>query len=248
MSQALTEGVKYFITGIRLLPKPGIRAFVILPLLANLLVFSGMIYYGSSQFSDWMSGFMGSIPGWLSFLEYVLWPIFALTIAVAVFFLFTIVANLIAAPFNGLLAERIQQQHAPDSLPQTFGMKDWMMLVPRSLSRELQKIMYYLPRALLLLVLTFIPVINLITPILWFLFSAWMLAIQYCDFAADNQQISFKAMLRQLKDDWGGSLGLGICLSLAMLIPGVNLILMPAAVIAGSLLWCQRHAAEAEQQ
>ncbi len=247
MTTAITEGARYFLQGIRLLPKPGIRAYVILPLLANMLVFGGMIYYGSNQFSEWMNSFMGSIPGWLSFLEYILWPIFALTIAVAVFFTFTIVANLIAAPFNGLLAERIQMQEAPDTLPKIFGLKDWVMLVPRSLKRELQKILYYLPRALLLLVLTFIPVINLITPVLWFLFSAWMMAVQYCDFAADNQMVSFKDMLRQLKQDWGRSLGLGVCLSLALLIPGINLILMPAAVISASLLWCQQHARTAKQ-
>lgn len=55
--------------------------------------------------------------------------------------------------------------------------------VPRIMKREWQKFAWYLPRAIVLLILYFIPGIGqTIAPVLWFLFSAWMLAIQYCDY------------------------------------------------------------------
>ncbi len=33
-----------------------------------------------------------------------------------------------------------------------------------------------------------------VAPVLWFLFSAWMLAIQYCDYPFDNHKVPFKEM------------------------------------------------------
>ncbi len=55
--------------------------------------------------------------------------------------------------------------------------------IPRIMKREWQKLARYLPRAIVLLLLYFIPGVGqTVAPVLWFLFSAWMLAIQYCDY------------------------------------------------------------------
>lgn len=58
----------------------------------------------------------------------------------------------------------------------------------------------YLPRAIVLLILYFIPGIGqTLAPVLWFLFSAWMLAIQYCDYPFDNHKVPFKTMREALR-------------------------------------------------
>ena len=48
--------------------------------------------------------------GWLHWL---LWPLFVLTVLIVVFYAFSLVANVIAAPFNSLLAERVGKMIAP---------------------------------------------------------------------------------------------------------------------------------------
>ncbi len=84
--------------------------------------------------------------------------------------------QLIAAPFSGLLAEQLEARLTGEAPPDT-GIWDIMKDLPRIMKREWQKLAYYLPRALLLFVLYFIPVIGqTAAPVLWFLFSAWMLA------------------------------------------------------------------------
>ena len=112
-----------------------------------------------------MEYMIGWLPDWLSFLTAILWPLFAATILLILFFTFTIVANIIAAPFNGFLAEKIQRQLDPECMPEG-GWKELAALVPRTIVRELQKLLYYLPRALGLLILSFIPVINIICTVL----------------------------------------------------------------------------------
>ena len=49
---------------------------------------------------------LSPLPGWLDWLRYILWPLFAVAAVLVTFFTFSLVANLVASPFNGLLAER----------------------------------------------------------------------------------------------------------------------------------------------
>lgn len=236
MNDSMTQGPACFLEGLRMLPEPALRWFVLLPLLINVLVFGGLVYWTFQQFGIWMESLFGWMPGWLSFLEYLLWPLLSMAVLGVVFFTFTIVGNFIAAPFNGLLAEKVQQLNGADDLPD-HQLRDWLTLLPGTIGRELHKMGYYLPRALLLLVLSLIPVVNLASPVLWLMFNSWMMSIQYCDYAADNRGVSFKDMLEKLRARRTSTWGFGATVSLVMLIPFINLVIMPAAVVGSTLLW-----------
>lgn len=238
------KGAGYLLRGLQMLPHPSIRHFVLIPLLVNILLFSGAIWLLMSQFDSWVDYLLTQLlPDWewLSFLRYVLWPLLALVVLVVVYYTFTLVANLIAAPFNGLLSEKVENSlrgvRSADE-----GWQAVLALVPRTLARELAKIAYYLPRVLLLLVLTFVPVVGLISPLLWFLFGAWMMSIQYCDYPMDNNKVSFAQMKLLLKEKRLTSVGFGGLIQLGMMVPLLNLILMPAAVVGATLYWVEEHA------
>ncbi|MDD7805047.1 MAG: sulfate transporter CysZ [Endozoicomonas sp. (ex Botrylloides leachii)] len=232
------SGPSCLFQGLRMIFDPALRWFVLWPLLINIMVFCGMVYWASLQFSHWMNALTSWLPHWLSFMTYLIWPLFALGMVSAIFFTFTIVGNFIASPFNALLSEKVQVMEGA-SLPE-MALKDWIIIVPKSLGRELKKLFYYLPRALILLILSFIPVINLISPLLWFAFNGWMLTIQYCDYAADNKSIPFKQMTTLLKKNSPTAWGFGLMVNLMMLVPLVNLLIIPAAVVGGTLLWERR--------
>ncbi|WOG26382.1 sulfate transporter CysZ [Endozoicomonas sp. 8E] len=233
------SGPGYFFKGISYLPDPAIRLFVLIPLTVNILVFGFLIYFGLQQMGVLMEQLLNWLPDWLSFLEFLLWPLLFLAMLGVVFFTFTIVGNFIAAPFNGLLAEKVQNLHGKTDLPE-YELKDWLTLLPRAIGREVRKLIYYLPKAVVLLILSFIPVVNLVTPVLWFLFNSWMMSIQYCDYAADNRGVSFNDMLERLKQDRNYVWGFGTAVTLFMLIPFINLLIMPAAVVGSTLLWEDR--------
>ena len=230
------NGSGYFLEGLKKLPEPDIRWFVLLPLLINVMVFGGLILLVFHQFDLWMDDLFGWFPAWLSFLEYLLWPILSMAVLGVVFFTFTILGNLIAAPFNGLLAEKVQRMNGATDLPD-YALKDWLALLPRTVGRELRKLLYFLPKAVVLLIVSFIPVINLVSPVLWFVFNSWMMSIQYCDYAADNMSVSFKDMLIRLRSERTRVWGFGAAVSLMLLVPFVNLLIMPAAVVGATLLW-----------
>ncbi|MFJ4053310.1 sulfate transporter CysZ [Pseudomonas sp. NPDC089743] len=237
MQAPVLSGPQYLREGLKLVLSPNLRLFVLLPLAINLLLFGGMIYFAGHQFGLWLDALLPTLPDWLSFLSYILWPLFVALLVLMVFFTFTLVANIIAAPFNGFLAEKVEVVvRGEDNFP-AFSWGELVAMVPRTFGREMRKLGYFLPRAIALFILSFIPVINVIAAPLWLIFGVWMMAIQYIDYPADNNKMSWQDMLAWLREKRWQSMGFGGITYLALLIPGVNVLMMPAAVAGATLFW-----------
>ncbi len=244
MPAPVLSGPQYLREGLKLVLSPGLRLFVLLPLAINLVLFVGLIYFAGHQFSLWVDALMPSLPSWLSFLSYVIWPLFVVLVAFMVFFSFTMLANIIAAPFNGFLSEKVETVvRGTDDFP-PFSWGELIAMIPRTLSREMRKLGYFLPRAIGLFILSLIPVVNLIAAPLWLLFGVWMMAIQYIDYPADNHKMSWQDMLAWLRQKRWQSLGFGGIVYLALLIPLVNILMMPAAVAGATLFWVRERGVE----
>ncbi len=237
MPLPVMRGPDYFTAGLRLILQPGLRLFVLLPLTINLLLFIGLISLAVRQFDVLLSSFMPSLPDWLSFLEFLLWPLFALLVLAIMFFTFTMVANLLAAPFNGFLSEKVEAVVRGTDTSPPFYWRELLAMVPRTIGRELRKLGYFLPRAIALLVLSLIPGINIIASPLWVLFGVWMMAVQYIDYPADNHKLGWQEMLVWLREKRWQSLGFGGMTYLVLLVPLVNVLAMPAAVAGATLFW-----------
>ena len=235
------SGVHYFAEGWRLISRPGIKRYVVLPLLVNVLLMGSAFWWLFSKLGGWIPQMMEHVPDWLQWLSYLLWPITVISVVLVAGYLFSTITNLIAAPFCGLLAEQLEGQLTGKPLPDS-GMVGLVKDVPRIMAREWRKLAYYLPRALVLLLLYFVPVVGqTAAPVLWFLFSAWMLAIQYCDYPLDNHKVSFADMRRALRQNKVHNLQFGALVSLFTLIPVLNLVILPVAVCGATAMWVDRY-------
>ncbi|TKB50659.1 sulfate transporter CysZ [Ferrimonas sediminicola] len=238
------SGASYFIKGFELIRTKGLRRFVLLPLSVNLILFSVAFYWLFQQLSRWIEQLMASLPEWLSWLDWALWPLAVVTVLVVFSFIFSSVMNWIAAPFNGLLAEQVERRLTGKSVNDD-GFADIIRDIPRVLGREWQKLKYYLPRALLLLVLFVIPGIGqTFAPVIWFLFSAWMMAIQYLDYPFDNHKIHFGVMRTALGERKGPAFTFGAAVAAFAMIPVVNLVVMPVAICGATALWVDQYRAQ----
>ena len=238
------RGAGFFLRGLSMLPEKGIRHFVLVPLLINMFLFSGAIWLLFDQMGVWIDYLLSSILpdwDWLQFLRYILWPMVAILVVITVYYSFSVVANIIAAPFNGILSEKVEQRLRGVTITDS-GWKEILALIPRTVAREVSKLLYYLPRLLFLMVLAFIPVLGWVAPFLLFLFGCWMMAIQYCDYPMDNNKVSFKDMKQSLKERRMTSVGFGGLVSIGMMIPLVNLLVMPAAVVGATIFWVEEYA------
>ncbi|MFW1678627.1 sulfate transporter CysZ [Pontibacter sp. JAM-7] len=234
-------GAGYLVKGLKMLPDPEIRPFVLVPLTINVVLFIAALWLLFSHMGSWIDYLLSFLPGWAGFLHWLLWPLFALMVLLLAYYSFSIFANLIAAPFNGFLSEKVEKRLRGE-LVVDEGWQALLAIIPRSIQRELAKLVYYLPRVLLLLIVSFIPVINIISPLLWLWFGAWMMAIQYCDYPMDNNNVSFRQMKVMLKQERLTAIGFGGLVQAGMLVPLLNLLIMPAAVVGATIYWVEAHA------
>ncbi|MFQ5579917.1 MAG: sulfate transporter CysZ [Nitrospiria bacterium] len=232
-------GAAYLLRGFFLLQKPGVRQYVIIPLSINVLLFSLVIWFGAGQFERF-TGWL--LPESYEWLEWFLWPLFALTMSVLVFFTFIHLGHLIGAPFNGLLSEAVEEYLSCRPAKEEMGLKRMIAGLGPVLISEFRKIIYFLSRGLPLLMLFFIPLLNILAPFIWVGFSAWMLALEYADYPMGNHGILFVEQRTRLKEKRLIVLGFGGATLILLMIPFLNFIAMPTAVAGATLMWVEQFA------
>ncbi|PCJ17276.1 MAG: sulfate transporter CysZ [Gammaproteobacteria bacterium] len=249
------KGARYLLQGLALLKTPGLRRYVAIPLIINSVLFSLLIYWLSSFASDAVESLVDKLPDLLSFLYWLIMPAFVFILFFLSAYVFNIFANFIAAPFNGLLAEKVESLRTGKSLSEPSSFRDFLKIVPHSLARELAKLKYYLPRVLALATLTLIsvvisliPIVGIIGPIIgliastaWFFWGAWMMTIQYMDYPMDNHQTNFEQLKGTVSQRRALSFGFGFSIVLTLSIPIINFVVMPAAVAGATLMWLEEH-------
>lgn len=233
------NGARYLLRGASLLSHRSLRAFVLVPLTVNILIFGSLLGVGYHYVAQLMNTMVNSIPDWLSFVQWILWPLIAITASLITGYLFTAVALIIASPFNSLLSEKAEELVTGEKVDSIEGLGPALMSVPKGILRELAKLLYYVPMALFVLLATFMPGINALAPVLWFLLGAWMMSIQFVDYPVDNHQLTFADVKDAVRSRRLSSLGFGGIVALCAGIPVVNFFVVPAAVVGATLLWVE---------
>ncbi len=240
------SGMGYFLSGLSLLKEKGVKRYVAIPLLINVTVFAAAIYLGSTYLALLMGWIEDKLPGWLDWLSWLLVPLFVIAAILVVFFGFAVAGNLIAAPFNGLLAEAVEMKLRGQPIESGGGWKKLAKDFFASLASELRKLTYFLVRALPLLILMLIPGVNVIASALWLLLSAWMLAVEYADYPMANHGLTFPRQRKILASRRFLTLGFGGTMTLVLMVPFLNFLLIPAGVAGATAMWVDQlsHAAE----
>ncbi|MBF0124051.1 MAG: sulfate transporter CysZ [Magnetococcales bacterium] len=237
-------GALCLLRGVVLLARAPLRPFVMVPLLVNSLLFGfGTLwffrYYRDTVHSvdQWIPSWLHWI-NWLNWIEWLLLPIFLATLITIVSLAFTAAANLISAPFNSLLAEKAEQlltgrplPPAMDSLATVIGN------ALRSLQHELKKLIRISLWMLMLWLLSFVPGLNIASSVVGILLASWLLAWEYLDFPMGNRGIQSPEIRRYMRQEPMVTLGFGLAALAMAMVPGLNLLAVPTAVVGATLLW-----------
>ncbi|MCA9379604.1 EI24 domain-containing protein [Candidatus Dojkabacteria bacterium] len=183
--------------------------------------------------------FLSVIPGFLtgviSFLVLVI--TFLTTI-----FLFFLLANIIASPFNGLLTDKMLTKAGVESENKT----DLVSLVVREIIRaikfEVLKIFLVIVLFVLSLIISIVPVIGVVLAgVINFIGNTYLSLVDYFDpglsYKGYNVSGKFKYVKNIIKESWGFFLLSG----LIMYIPFINIIYIPLAVITANLVLIEKN-------
>lgn len=216
----------FLLKGLKLSFSPELRKFIIIPILINIVLYSAAFVLGYFYVEDLINQF---IPGWLQWLRWILWPLFFISFFIAGFFTFTVLANLIAAPFYG----RLSTKTLALIRGQTVVSAEQPMA--KVIGAELIRVGYFSTRALPLLLLSVIPGLNVLAPVLWALFGAWGMVLEYMAYPLENEGLLFSEQKQLLKSVRLGAISFGGLAVLGLTIPVINIIVAPAAVIGATI-------------
>ena len=212
--------------GASLLGHKQLRKYVLIPILVNLVLFSSLLYFGYQSIGVLIVQF---IPDWLQWLDWLIYPLFFLSFLMLGFFTFSLLANLMAVPFYGGLAAKtlhILNNEVGEVIEQP---------VLSVLFSELKRIAYLLTRAIPLLIISIIPGLNVIAPILWGVYAAWGLGMEYFAYPLENEGVLFPEQRSALKTVRIGVLSFGGMVLFALMIPILNIFIPPMAVISATV-------------
>ena len=239
--QEIKLGFEYFVTGWHLIEQKGLRRFAVMPVLLNILLLGGLFIAFVFQIKDVVSHLMDYMPSWLSWLGGILPILIISMILVLYYFIFATLSGFIAAPFNGLLAEKVEKMMTGEDISND-SLWAFIKDTPRMLAREWQKLIYSLPKIIALFLLGFVPLLGqTVVPIATFVFTAWMFAIQYCDYPFDNHKVSFDIMKNALGNQRTQSLTFGGLVTCCTFVPVINLLIMPVAVCGATVMWVENY-------
>ncbi len=211
-------------------------ALCLMPLLINVLLFGGLIWWAYGWVEATSQYLVAQLPDWLEWLSYLVVPVFVLTCLVLIFYGFSVLANLIAAPFNGLLAEAVESQLTGQAVARRLASAAARYSAEPVL-RSCASCSILRCAPLPLLVLLLVPVVNVVASLLWVLFSAWMMTVQYIDYPMANHRLFFKEQRARLRKRPLLAWSFGGLVMLCTMIPLVNFFVMPAAVAGATVIW-----------
>jgi CysZ protein len=214
-----------------------VRLYALVPLLINIVLFGGLIWYSYMQLSPAVDWLMSFVPGFLDFLRWIIWAFITGLTTIVVFFTFTPIANIVAAPFNALLAERIEAVLTGKPLKSDTSFTE---IAISSIRSQLGKLIYIMLWSIGLLLISFIPVINFIAPFLWIVFGSWLLSLEYFDYPMGNHDLSFADQKKRLSQHRGLTLGFGCSVMVLTTIPLINFVVMPLAVAGATIIWVEQ--------
>jgi CysZ protein len=235
------NAVNCFSEALGLIFKPGFRIFILTPIILNIFIFI-LLSVAAMHYAEIAFGhFESSIPSWLVWIKWLLWPLLFIVILIIYGYSFNLITTIIAAPFLGLLAEKVEQQITGIAPPN----ESWLKLIPRTFKRELIKLINFIQRSLgiflIVVSLILMPGANIIGGIIGGLWSCWCLALQFCDYSADNHQLPFKQVRAQLGQHKVNTFAFGSLVLCGSMIPVVNIFITPLSVAAGTIFWLKQN-------
>ncbi len=232
-SKGLRLGIKSYSRAITFMKKHKLTWYFIFPLLLNILLF--ILGYASSvslstrwfvYVTDWInidawnfwgSGFLAS--ALLLFMNIVIRLLFVIFFAYVGGYI--IIA--LMSPVYAFLSEKVES--IVTGVDNPFDTLQFFKDIWRGLILASRNFIIEIILSLLLLVLSFVPVVGLFTALALFLISSFFYGFSFIDFSLERKKMNTKQSVAFIKANKGLAIGNGSVFSLVLLIPYIGVLL-----------------------
>lgn len=178
-------------------------------------------------------------------LYYVVAVLVTVLLLIIVFFIFTFVATAIASPFNELISEKTENLVKGTFQDTPFSLMGMLRDSARSIIHSLAIVGIYVGTLIVSLPLLLIPGLgHLLFAGVGVLLSSYLFAFEFLGLPMDRRRYSFTEKRRFLRSSLRSALGFGLGNVVVASIPLVNILLLPAAAVGGTLLFLELNPAD----
>lgn len=237
MSKRVYWGVSHLLEGGRLIvTEKTIRKWAIIPFLIDILLVISGIGFGLASISGWVTsalafvglaggGFIASIFFYL--FSAVLWIGYLIVVIYGTF----LVATVVAAPFNSLLAERTLM-HLGVIEEKPFKLGAWISTSLKLLVIGLIKSLIFAFLGIFIFITSFIPVLNFVSSYLALL----IMSFDSMDYSFEAREFGLKKRFRYFQTKFPEFTGMAGGLALTILVPGLTLLVLPCSVVGAAII------------
>ncbi len=249
----LARGATYVFEALHFISKERLWRLAAAAIVVNVLLLAGLVagslVFALPRLEELQSTLVGL--GARSGLLYGLmvlvgWLVLVLAVALIVAvnaLVLVLVGQAIASPFLDLLSERVEEL-VLGRAPYPLSVKRVVVSVVMSIKDLVAGVLLLVLVNAPVFLVSLIPVVGTVpAAIVSFCFSAWLLAHEFVGLSLVRHLASYSARWGVIRRSKLLSLGFGSAAMGLLVVPGLNLILLPLAAVGGTLLYCDLEAA-----
>lgn len=149
---------------------------------------------------------------------------------------FLIIGNIITSPFYEIISQKVELIYLKNDLLQNVELS-FLKDLKRVIVEEIKKSLFFAFWGIFFFVLSYIPIINIVSIPLGTIFTTLFLGLSYLDIPMERRKFLFKQKKELFLYNKFIMLGFGTAITLSLMIPIFNLIIPTIAVIGGTLLF-----------
>jgi CysZ protein len=201
----------------------------LIPLVINFVFLCAGLVYSINHISDVVSHIVSQPEAWYQYILYYFVVILTtVSLFLIVVFIVLTLANVLAFPFNSLLAERALRIHEPAH----GGKGQWFAKAKANLAALFRRTLVFLIVGCLLIIATLIPGLGVIGAGV----GVFLMAYDRLDYGFDHFAWTFQQRKRFVRGNFWEIMGFAVGLGLTTSIPMLNILIQPGSVVAGSLM------------
>jgi len=216
----------------------GLITYFIVPFLLNIFILSGVFYFSYTVIEPEISGAITGSEWYMDVLRFVVAPIVMLVLGLITILIYSILGNIITAPFNDFLSMKVEQKLTDAKFDEPFTIQGLVADITRMASNIVKLLGLLVIVNIASLLVNLIPLIgNIIYPVLSFMATAFFLGFQFFDFPLERRKLNFKEKLRITWSHKLMTIGLGTGFFLVSFVPIVGFLGLNLASIGATTLF-----------
>lgn len=237
-------GIRSYFDAHKLIRKNNLWGYVLLPGLINLVLFGITIWIGweySKKLTNWLMGVIGieavAIAG-MGFIKtvvhYLFLILFRLMSLLFYLFIYKYVVLIIMAPVLAILSEKTDEIISGERYP--FKLVQFLKDVMRGITIALRNLGIELFLIIILLFVSFIPVIGFLSPVLIFIVECYFYGFSMIDYSNERQKLTVRQSTAFIGRHKGLAIANGAMFYLLWLVPLFGLMVAPSyGVVAAAI-------------